>query len=90
MDGRRPLNAAERQVDEVLFDLGDGEDIADAPPAYDSLDVSSRKLQDGEAEALDSPDDTSEIVEVLHRLRRTDTILSVARQYAADVSNPTP
>lgn len=85
VDGRRPLNAAERQVDEVLFDLGDGDDMPDAPPAYDSLEVRDHsRQQDGQSEVSDLTEETAEVVEVIHQLRRTDTILSVARQYAAD------
>ncbi len=84
----------EEGTERAQFDIGDDED---EPPSYDDIspgpakedDLTARKEDQDRGVPSGGKDDEMEmeVVEVKHPVSRSDSLLSIARKYAADVSS---
>ena len=73
-----------------MFEIGEDEED---PPSYDTIANECKKGDEDRALADDQHGDGAEdregemeVVEVKHPVSRSDTLLGIARKYAADVS----
>ncbi len=90
-----------KERERAQFEIGDDDDEdGDQPPCYDEISPSDlTKLesqtplpseQDQHGDHIAEQGEEFEMVEIKHRVSRSDTLLFIARRYAADVSPTLP